>query len=72
MRLYLVQNTCRERARGKTGRGAGNGEQHRTGTGRGRDNALLLSFPTYISILSTLIPQQPVTASKATYEDKHF
>lgn len=70
--LCLVQNTCRERARGKTGRKAGESEQHRTGTCRGRESFLLLAFPTYISILSTLIPQHPVTASKATYEDKYF
>lgn len=32
--------------------------------------SLLPAIPTYISVLSTLIPQQPVTASKATCQEE--
>lgn len=45
-------------------------EQSRMDTCKRARKSLLPPLPTYISVLSTLIPQQPVTASKATCQEE--
>lgn len=46
------------------------GEQGKMGTCKRPGKPPPPAFPTYISVLSTLMPQRPVTASKATCEEK--